>query len=183
MTTAPRFKTSLLIAAAFAGSTAFAATMSKPDYQAAKTQIGAEYKVDQSACDKLADNAKDVCREQAKGKNKVAKAELEFNYSGTARDANKLAMTKADAAYAVAKEMCDDKAGNAKDVCVQEAKAAHVKALADAKMNKEIHAARKDAAEDTNDAQYKVATEKCESLAGAPKAACITDAKSRFGKS
>ena len=33
---------------------------------------------------------------------------------------------KADATYNVAKEKCDDKAGNAKDVCVQEAKAIEV---------------------------------------------------------
>jgi hypothetical protein len=33
----------------------------------------------------------------------------------------------------VAKEKCDDKAGNEKDVCVKEAKAALVRAKADAK--------------------------------------------------
>jgi hypothetical protein len=36
-------------------------------------------------------------------------------------------MAKVDADYAVAKEKCDDFSGNAKDVCVKEAKAAQVK--------------------------------------------------------
>ena len=85
--------------------------------------------------------------------------------------------------YAVAKELCDDKGGNAKDVCVTEAKAAHTKELADAKLNKKVREARKDAIDDKRDADYKVATEKCESLSGDAKASCISDAKARFNKS
>jgi hypothetical protein len=79
--------------------------------------------------------------------------------------------------------MCDDKGGNAKDVCVTEAKAAHTKALADAKLDKKVGEARKDASADKRDADYKVATEKCDSLAGDAKAACVSAAKAKFGKS
>ena len=79
--------------------------------------------------------------------------------------------------------MCDDKAGNVKDVCVTEAKATHKKALADAKLNKKVGEARQDAAEDKRDADYKVATEKCDSLAGEAKSACVSAAKARFNKS
>jgi len=67
-------------------------------------------------------------------------------------------------------------------VCVKEAKAVEVKALADAKMGKEIGEARKDAAADKIDADYKVAIEKCDALAGDAKSNCVTAAKSRFGK-
>jgi hypothetical protein len=42
--------------------------------------------------------------------------------------------------------------------------------------------ARKDAAEDKRDADYKVAVEKCDALSGAPKDSCVKDAKVRFGK-
>ena len=42
--------------------------------------------------------------------------------------------------------------------------------------------ARVDANKDKRDADYKVAAEKCDALAGDPKAACIADAKARFGK-
>ncbi len=175
-------KTGLAIAAMVATSGAFAATGNRTDYSAAKDRIGAEYKADKAACDTHSGNQKDICLEQAKGKEKVARAEAEYNYTGKPADANKIAEEKADASYAVAKEMCDDKAGNAKDVCVTEAKATHKKALADAKMTKKVGEARKDAAEDKRDADYKVATEKCDALAGDAKSACVSAAKSKFGK-
>ena len=140
--------------------------MSKADYKAGKDRISATYKSDKAACDSLSGNAKDVCVEEAKAKEKVAKAELEYSYTGKASDQNKLAKAKAEGAYAVAKEKCDDKAGNDKDVCVKEAKAAETQALADAKMNKEVHAAKTEAADDKRDAEYKVAAEKCERPGG-----------------
>jgi len=43
--------------------------------------------------------------------------------------------------------------------------------------------ARKQAAEDKRNADYKVAIEKCDALAGAAKDACISRAKAQFGKS
>ena len=162
---------------------AFAAGMSHADYSAKKDQISADYKADKAACDKLTGNSKDVCVEKAKGKEAVAKAELEYAYTGKDSDAIKVAEKKADADYAVAKEMCDDKKGNDKDVCVQQAKTNHTKALADAKMNKKVGSAEKDAAQDKRDADYKLAVEKCDSLSGDAKSSCVKDAKARFGKS
>ena len=91
-------------------------------------------------------------------------------------------VAQAETTYAVAKERCDDKAGNAKDVCVQEAKAAETKALADAKLGKVVGAARTDAAQDKRDADYKVQLEKCDALAGDAKTGCVATAKSTFGK-
>jgi hypothetical protein len=160
-----------------------AAPMGSAEYTAAKDRISADYKSDKAACASLAGNEKDICQEKASGKEKVARAELEYSNSGKAADANKVAVAKADATYAVAKEMCDDKAGNTKDVCVSEAKAAHTKALADAKMTDKVGAAKKDAAGDKNEADYKVAIEKCDSLAGDAKASCVSSAKARFNKS
>lgn len=170
-------------AALFAASATFAAGMSHAEYSAAKDRIGAEYKTDKAACDRLDGNAKDVCVEKAKGKEKVARAELEFNYSGKSSDSDKIPVARADADYAVAKEMCDDHKGNDKDVCVKEAKAAHEKALADAKAARKVGEARRDAAQDKRDADYKVATEKCDALRGDAKDNCIKDAKARYGKS
>jgi len=80
-------------------------------------------------------------------------------------------------------QRCDDLAGNNKDVCVKEAKAAKETALADAKAGKKIHDARTDAADQKRDADYKVATEKCDALAGDAKSNCIAQAKANFGKS
>ena len=37
-----------------------------------KARISAEYKADKAACDKFSGNQKDICVEQAKGKEKVS---------------------------------------------------------------------------------------------------------------
>ena len=49
-------------------------------------------------------------------------------------------------------------------------------------MGKEIGEARKDAAVDKRDADYKVAVEKCDALAGDPKTSCMNAAKAKYGK-
>ena len=178
-----QIKTLFIVAGLLALPAAHAATMNKADYSAGKTRIGNDYSTDKAACASLKGNAKDVCVEEAKAKEKVAKAELEFAYTGKPADSNKVLVAKAKAAYAVAKEKCDDQAGNAKDVCVKEAKAVEVKALAQAKMSKEIREAKKDAKADTRDADYKVAIEKCDAMAGDAKTSCVSAAKVKFGKS
>jgi hypothetical protein len=67
-------------------------------------------------------------------------------------------------------------------VCVKEAKAVEVKALADAKLGKKIGEARKEASDDKMDANYKVTVEKCDALAGDAKTGCVAAAKAKFGK-
>lgn len=175
-------KASLIVAALLAWPVAQAATMSKDELKAAKTAISATYKADKAACASLSGNAKDICLEEAKAKEKISLAELEFNYSGKPADQTKLRETQAKSAYAVAKEKCDDLSGNPKDVCVKEAKAIEVKALADAKLGKQVSEARKDANLDKRDADYKVAVEKCDALASDAKANCLAMAKTQFGK-
>src|SRR4030095_1167870 len=137
-------KASLLVVAMLVLPLAQAATITKADYQAGKTRISADAKADKAACAALTANAKDICIEEAKAKEKVARAELEYAYTAKSSDQNKVLKAKADSAYAVAKEKCDDKTGNAKDVCIQEAKAIQTKALANAKMGKEIGEAKVD---------------------------------------
>ena len=159
-----------------------AATMTRTDYSASKARISDTYKADKNACSSQSGNAKDICNEEAKAKEKVALAELEFGYTGKAADETKVAVAKAESAYAVAKEKCDDQSGNGKDVCVAAAKAIEVRGLADAKMGKKIGEAKTDAAQTKLDADYKLAAEKCDSLASDAKTACMTAAKSRFGK-
>lgn len=153
-----------------------AQNMSSAEHKAGKERITAEYKAAKAACDGMSGNAKDICIEEAKGKEKVAKAELEHTRTGKADDMRKLQMAKADAAYEVAKERCDDKSGNDKDVCVKEAKAAKAKAEADIKGSRS-------AMSDKTDADYKVAAEKCDAMSGDAKSACVNAAKARFGKS
>lgn len=129
--------TSLAAALVMASAGVHAANMSAEDYSAAKKQISATYKSDKAACDALKGNAKDVCVEEAKGREKVAKAELEYKQSGAESDQLKVTTAKADAEYAVAKERCDDREGKDKSACVEEAKASRDRVLADVKAQRD----------------------------------------------
>jgi osmotically-inducible protein OsmY len=138
--------TAIAAAITFAFSTgAMAASgMSKVEYKADKSKIAAEYKSAKAACSSMDGNAKDICVVEAKGKEKVAKAELEARYKPGDKTSHAVKIANAEADYAVAKEKCDDKAGNDKKTCVKDAKAAEARAKADAK--KPAPAAEKPAA-------------------------------------
>ncbi len=170
-----------------------AQAMNKDARDMSVSKAESQYKMDKEKCAPLSDNAKDVCMEEAKGREKVAKAEAHAAYENTPKARTKARTAKADADYEVAKEKCDDLAGNAKDVCVKEAKAMRIKATADAKVDrvamdtrqsaaKKTAEAKREATVDKRDADYKVAIEKCDSLAGNVKDACVRDAKTRYGK-
>ena len=173
---------------------ATATTLSSDAYKAEKDRIDAAYKAEVAQCKSLGGNAKDVCEVTAKGHRDVAKAEAEASYKNTAKARYDARVAHVDANYKLAKEKCDDLAGNNKDVCVKEAKAAEVKGKADAKVDKvateqaqestkKVADAKTDAAQDKRDADYKVAVEKCDALAGDAKSRCVNDAKVRFGRS
>jgi len=189
--------------AVLASSAACAAdTMSKFDYKAAKENIGLKYENDRLACGQMSGNARDVCMEEAKGEQKVARAELEAKNEPSDKHSYEARMARADSAFAVSKEKCDDHAGNAKDVCRKEAEKAHVNAVADAKLalktadanstardkNDAANAAaaattkdaRKDASADKMAASYALAKQKCDAMAGDAKTTCLADAKNRY---
>jgi hypothetical protein len=176
------FNITFIFAAVLTLSATHALAMTKAEYSAGKTRISADYKTDKAACASMTGNTKDVCIEEAKAKEKVALAELKFSDSGKPADQTKVAEAKAESAYAVAKEKCDDQKSNAKDVCVKEAKAIEIKALVNARMGKEITETKMDGAQDKRDADYKVAAEKCDTLAADAKTNCMTAAKTKFGK-
>lgn len=183
MTQRSTLKAALAVAVLLAWPAVQAQTVGNAEYKDGKARIAADYKTERATCAALSGNGKDVCQEVAKQREKVALATLEHAHTGKAADRNKLLVVKADTAYEVAKERCDDQAGNAKDVCVKEAQALHTKALADAKLGKEIREAQTEAATDKRDADYKVALEKCDALAGDAKSSCVASAKLSFGKS
>jgi hypothetical protein len=182
----------LALGLAFSAGT-MAAGISKDAYKAEKDRIAAEYKSAKAGCSSLSGNENDICVAEAKGKEKVAMAELEASYKPSRDARHQVSVAKAEANYAVAKERCNDLAGNAKDVCVKEAKAAETAAKADAKAqlkssdanataSEKSAEARKDASADKRDAEYKVAKEKCDAFAGGAKDQCLDQAKARFGK-
>ena len=173
----------LTLAMLFTGSALYAAPMTRDDYRVTKSRIEAEYRDSKASCDRLTDNAKDVCRLEAKSRQKIAAAELEYNRSGKPRDAARLAKIRADTAFDVARERCDDRTGKDKQICLQESKTAHAKAIADAKADEKVGEARRDAAADKREAEFNLAKEKCDALAGDNKTACMADARARYGKS
>lgn len=170
------------------------APLSKEAYATAKKNADTQYRSDKAACASLSGNARDICTEEAKGKASIAKADAEAGFKNTAKARENARVARAQAGYDVAVEKCDDLAGNPKDVCVKTAKAELVKGKANAKVDRvtadtrqdaaaKQTEARKEASADTRDADYKVAIEKCDALAGAAKDACIGKAKAQFGKS
>jgi membrane-associated HD superfamily phosphohydrolase len=170
------------------------ASMTKDGYTQAKKDADAQYKIDKDACSSLSGNAKDICVAEAKGKDDIAKAEAAAAYENTPKTRESARVAHAQAIYKIAIEKCDDLAGNRKDVCVKEAKAELVKGKADAKVDRVAANTRQDAAAkqtearneanaDKRDAEYKVAIEKCDALAGPAKDACVASAKVQYGKS
>ena len=105
-------------------------------HKAEKEKIAADYKADKAKCDGMKGNAKDVCMKEAKGKEKVAKAELDAKDDTSGKGQYKVDKAKAEAAYDVAKEKCDDQKGKEKSACEKEAKAQRDQALASAKGEK-----------------------------------------------
>jgi hypothetical protein len=191
----------LLLAFSFGAS---AAPLTKVEYKAGKTDIAAKLKAAKLACDAQTGNAKDICVEEAKGADKIALAELEANYEPSTKHSYDIAVAKAKAAFAIAKEKCDDQTGNPKDVCRKEADATYTAAMAEAKLSEKTTqnngkaaekisdakttamdknaSAQKSANTDIREADYKTALEKCDAFAGDVKTKCVTTAKTQFGK-
>jgi len=130
------------LALAFAGSTyAQTTTPAKPaqpkvDHKAKKAEedrIEADYKAAKAKCGEMKANEKDVCEADAKGKEKVAKAELDAKYANTERNQRKVDEAKAEHEYHVTKEKCDAEKGKQENACEKEAKAKYDRAKADIK--------------------------------------------------
>jgi hypothetical protein len=162
--------------------TSAGAAISKAEYNAAKDRAAGDYKVAIAQCKSLASNPKDICEAQAKANQKKAEAMAEADYKSTPQARADAMEASADADYDLAKTKCDTRTGNDKDVCVKEAKAAQTRAKADAKAQEKSTVARRDAADDTRDADYKVAMEKCDGFAGDAKTSCQRNAKAAYGK-
>ena len=170
--------------------------LTNAEVRAEKDRIAVDYKAAKAQCKALKANAKDICDKEAQGVEKVAKADLEARAKPSDKTNYNVAVAKADAVYEVAKEKCDDLSGNAKDVCVKDAKAAHVKGKEDAKVMKAIlkpgetgaekaahvSEAKKDATAEKREADYKAAKERCDALAGDAKTVCVNDAQRVYGQ-
>lgn len=170
----------LLVAALCAAGISAHAAISKEEHKIAVNNADTAYKSAKANCGSLAGNAKDVCVAEAKVHKAHAIAKTDSDYKTTAKAMYDGRKKLANAEYELAKTKCAAKAGNEKDVCIKEAKAIEVQALADAKAGTKVSDARADASDAKRTANYKVALEKCDAFSGDAKSACVKQAKAQY---
>src|SRR5688572_33133807 len=112
------------------------AGISGDQYKAEKDRIEADAKAAKAACKSMKDNAKDDGEAEAKGKEKLAKKELDYKKNPNDKNAQDVEKMKAEVAYEVAKEKCEDMKGADMAACKKDAKATKDAAMAAAKGKK-----------------------------------------------
>lgn len=165
--------------------------MSKDAYKAMKDRIEATQDAELKVCDKSDGNAKDICRAAAKGRARVALADLKAEYQPSPEADRGKMMALAEAEYDVAKQKCDDAKGPAKDACKAKADHVHEAAVRRAKIER-VEATRRQQAAARNahgpaqapaSADEKFAAEKARcGLLGEERDSCMADLKKRFNR-
>ncbi len=153
----------------------------KAAYDSAKASAKATYEAARARCYALKENDKDICVAQAKAASTKTEAHAEAAYQDTPKAREHAVHEAAEADYKVAREQCNERSGNDKDVCIKVAKAALVRAKSDAKVTRVANEARIVAAKDKREADYNVAAQKCDALAGDARSACVKNAKAKYG--
>ena len=120
-------------------------TMTQEQYRFGKEQLASDYKRTEAACDSYSGNAKDICKAEASGGNDVARAQLDARFQPSPAANLKVSVAKADAAFAIAKEKCDDMKGKEKEACQKAAKDARDSAKKQAKSEREAAEPKKQA--------------------------------------
>lgn len=177
----PVVRAAVLCAGALALAAGARAAGDNSAYEQAKQSAKSSYETAKKRCDAMSGNPRDVCIAEAKAARTRAeqKAEVAYQETPKAREHAKKEIAEAD--YKVARERCNERTGNDKDVCIKVAKAVRTRAEADAKAERKIVDARNDAAREKREADYKVAAEKCDALSGDAKGNCIAQAKAKYG--
>lgn len=106
----------------------------KEEYRADVSRAERDYKQAKERCDEAySGNAEDICKAEAKADRAQAEASANAAYRGTPKARYNERLAAAEADYKVAKERCDDLAGDDKDVCLKDAKAVFARERADAR--------------------------------------------------
>lgn len=112
------------------------AGISADEYKRMKDSVEADAKAAKKACDSMKDNAKDICQAEAKGKEKLAKKELDYKKNPNEKNMRDVEKMKAEVAYEIAKEKCEDMKGADAMSCKKTAKSEKDRALSAAKGKK-----------------------------------------------
>jgi hypothetical protein len=111
--------------------------ISREAYNQEKDRIEADAKAAKDACKSMKDNAKDICQAEAKGKEKLAKKELDYKKNPNDKNRQDVEKMKAEVAYEIAKEKCEDRQGVAEQAsCKKQAKDEKDRAMAAVKGKK-----------------------------------------------
>ncbi|TWI64486.1 osmotically-inducible protein OsmY [Pseudoduganella lurida] len=120
------------ITLALVSAVAFGQNNDSAAYKAAHDKAEATYKSAKKQCDTLKDNAEDVCTEEAKVARAQAERDAVAQHKNTGTELQKADRKLADAKYELAKEKCDDLAGDAKNSCQAQARSMKANATASA---------------------------------------------------
>ena len=110
--------------------------ISKEEYKTEHERIEADAKAAKAKCKDLKDNARDICQAEAKGNEKLAKKELDYKKNPNEKNRVDVEKMKAEVAYELAKEKCEDQKGAEMMSCKKHAKADKDSAMAAAKGKK-----------------------------------------------
>lgn len=110
--------------------------LSRPAYESAQKRVEAAWRQDRQACRRLEGESREVCEAEAKGKKAAALARLEARWKRTPEAIQEAKEVTADANYRVAREKCEALEGDARDRCVDAAKAAREAAIRQARVEK-----------------------------------------------
>jgi hypothetical protein len=114
---------------------AAAPPLSHEGLEAARRSADAQYELDRDGCKMLSDNAREICVVQARGKEKITRAEAEAAHENTPHSRYEARLVHARVAYEVSMERCGDFAGHRKDVCKADANSELIRAKADARQD------------------------------------------------
>ena len=112
------------------------AAMSKTAFEAAQDRIEAQAEAQAKACARFKGHAKDLCRVQARGWEKVAKAQLEAQHEPSPEAQKNVKFARAEADHDVARRRCEPLKERARDLCVERAKHEREAAIRLAKVEK-----------------------------------------------
>lgn len=110
--------------------------ISGDEYKREKDRVEADAKAAKEKCKSMKDNAKDVCEAEAKGNEKLAKKELDYKKNPNDKNRADVEKMKAEVAYELAKEKCEDQKGAEQASCKKQAKADKDRAISAAKGKK-----------------------------------------------
>jgi hypothetical protein len=107
--------------------------MSRSDYASAKQAIESESRQALGACRAVEGQARDLCKAQVRGEERVKKAELTARYRGTVSAAEEARLARVSAEYELARVKCGATSGAERGECLTAARAFKARAIAEAR--------------------------------------------------